>query len=214
VNDLLITALMRALHEWTGREQVVFDLEGHGREDVLEGVDVSRTAGWFTTIYPVVLTVDKEFTLAHQIKYVKERLRSIPVKGFHYGMLRDRGAVDGLINTGLSFNYLGQLAQSAAEGGGVFELAKANVPGSVDDRNVRANLIDVICVVTGACLDINMVYSTHFHKKETMESLVGSFRGELSRVVGHCLDPESFDITPSDFKLADLSQEDLDDLYD
>ena len=214
VNDLLITALMRALQDWTGREQVVFDLEGHGREDVVEGVDVSRTVGWFTAIYPVVLGVDRASDLAHQIKYVKERLRSIPVKGFNYGMLRGVGAVNGLINTGLSFNYLGQLAQSASEGEGLFELAKANVPGTVDAGNKRANLIDVICVVTGTCLDINMVYSTRFHKRETIERLAGSFREELSRVVAHCLDPESFDITPSDFKLAELSQEDIDDLYD
>src|SRR5207248_685433 len=55
VNDVLLTALWRVCAEWTGSERVRVDLEGHGREDVFEDLDVSRTVGWFTTIYPAVL---------------------------------------------------------------------------------------------------------------------------------------------------------------
>ncbi|HWF88403.1 MAG TPA: amino acid adenylation domain-containing protein, partial [Pyrinomonadaceae bacterium] len=55
INEVLLTALVRALTAWTRADSLLIDLEGHGREDILEGVDVSRTVGWFTTIFPVVL---------------------------------------------------------------------------------------------------------------------------------------------------------------
>jgi hypothetical protein len=58
VNDVLLAALGRVLAQWTGRDRVLIDLEGHGREDDLfDGVDLSRTVGWFTTIFPVALDV-------------------------------------------------------------------------------------------------------------------------------------------------------------
>ena len=57
INDVLLAALAWALSRWTGRPRVGIDLEGHGREDLLDGVDLSRTVGWFTTVYPVVLDV-------------------------------------------------------------------------------------------------------------------------------------------------------------
>ena len=55
INDVLLTALGEAMGKWTGSDEVLVDVEGHGREEIGEGVDVTRTVGWFTTIYPVVL---------------------------------------------------------------------------------------------------------------------------------------------------------------
>jgi hypothetical protein len=49
-----------ALARHAGGRGARIDLEGHGREDILDGVDLSRTVGWFTTLYPVALTVDDE----------------------------------------------------------------------------------------------------------------------------------------------------------
>ena len=55
INEVLLTALVRAFAPWTGSSSLLIDLEGHGREEIFEGVDLSRTVGWFTTIFPVVL---------------------------------------------------------------------------------------------------------------------------------------------------------------
>ena len=55
INDVLLTALVRSLGRWTGERKFLIDLEGHGREDIVENVDVSRTVGWFTTVFPVLL---------------------------------------------------------------------------------------------------------------------------------------------------------------
>jgi len=208
VNDLLLTALMRALQDWSDQDEVVFDLEGHGREDILDGVDISHTVGWFTTIFPVVFRSDRNADLAKQIKYVKEKLHTVPHKGFNYGVLKYLRSIDLSIDTDISFNYLGQITLPGLDPS--FYLVSPDVPGTLDSRNKRANLIDVICMVFGDRLRIDFIYSQNKHARDTMQRLADSFKEELSRVIAHCLDPNNFDITPSDFDLVDLDQEALD----
>ena len=85
INDALMMALGQALGEWAGRETVTVDLEGHGREELFEELDVTRTVGWFTTMYPVVLP-GKVKEPGQALKEVKERLRGVPRRGIGYGV--------------------------------------------------------------------------------------------------------------------------------
>jgi len=82
INDVLLTALVQAFAEWTG-ERTLLDQEGHGREDVFD-VDLSRTIGWFTTIFPVVLELEEASHPSDALKAVKDQLR-IPNRGLGYG---------------------------------------------------------------------------------------------------------------------------------
>ncbi|HET8708584.1 MAG TPA: condensation domain-containing protein, partial [Pseudomonadales bacterium] len=60
INDLLLTALARVVARWTNQPNVLVEMEGHGREEITENIDISRTVGWFTTIYPVLMTADPD----------------------------------------------------------------------------------------------------------------------------------------------------------
>jgi hypothetical protein len=75
-DDVLLTALGRVLADWTGRDTVAVAVEGHGREDVLPGADLSRTIGWFTTQYPVTLPTGAGWD--ETLKAVKEQVRGVP----------------------------------------------------------------------------------------------------------------------------------------
>jgi len=219
VNDLLITALMRALQSFTGQDEVIFDLEGHGREEVIEGADVSRTVGWFTTIYPVVFSISREESLAAHIRYVKEGLRSIPARGFNYGVLRYMGD-EGLVQPSGSevvFNYLGQVDNIAFGGafGGAFEFAdETDKVMAADPRNRRSHLIDINCRVEDANLLIYVAYSKNRYKDANMHSLAQSLKSEIEKVLQYCMGTEREGYTPSDFVLADISQDQLDDLVE
>ncbi len=79
VNDLLLTALARVVCRWSGRAEVLVRLEGHGREDLFEDIDLTRTVGWFTSLYPVRLSPRQN--LADSVKAIKEQLRAIPSRG-------------------------------------------------------------------------------------------------------------------------------------
>src|SRR5205823_1485704 len=87
-NDVLLSALGWALTRWSGREAVLIGMEGHGREEIFESLDVSRTVGWFTSEFPVALTVARDAGWGEVLKSVKEQLRAIPRKGLSYGALR------------------------------------------------------------------------------------------------------------------------------
>src|SRR5262249_37688023 len=87
VNDVLLAALGRAVADWTRQPRVLLTLEGHGREDVLDGVDVSRTVGWFTSQFPVALELPATGWDA-TLKSVKETLRAVPHRGMSFEALR------------------------------------------------------------------------------------------------------------------------------
>ncbi|MGC2774359.1 MAG: amino acid adenylation domain-containing protein, partial [Bradyrhizobium sp.] len=113
VNDLLLAALSRAVWSWSGRENVVIELEGHGREDIFPDADITRTVGWFTSAFPARLDggADADGTL---IKRVNEALRAVPDHGLGYGVLRylgaseHREALSQLPSPRIIFNYLGR----------------------------------------------------------------------------------------------------------
>ncbi|MEG3012671.1 MAG: condensation domain-containing protein, partial [Pseudomonas sp.] len=88
VNDLLLTALARVITRWTGQAHALVQLEGHGREELM-GADLTRTVGWFTSVFPLKLTPSGE--LGASIRQVKEQLRAIPEKGIGFGVLRYLG---------------------------------------------------------------------------------------------------------------------------
>ncbi len=121
VNDVLLAALVKAISKWTGSDTVAIHLEGHGREEIVEGVDLSRTVGWFTSMYPVFLHLKQKASWGEALKSVKEQLRQIPNQGIGYGILRYLSSDEETVNKlqqlpkpEISFNYLGQFDQVVA----------------------------------------------------------------------------------------------------
>ncbi|WP_245606219.1 amino acid adenylation domain-containing protein [Streptomyces himastatinicus] len=78
INDVLMSALGRVLADWTRTDRVLVAMEGHGREEIDETVELSRTVGWFTTQYPVALTLPGG-GWGPVLKSVKEQLRALPL---------------------------------------------------------------------------------------------------------------------------------------
>ncbi|HSF45288.1 MAG TPA: amino acid adenylation domain-containing protein, partial [Chitinophagaceae bacterium] len=112
INDILLCALAATLCKWAGISKVVIGLEGHGREEVAVNIDTSRTVGWFTTLYPLLLEMGKLTEPGEMIKSVKEQLRTLPDKGLAYGVLKYINKEEVLQNKpgwDILFNYLGQL---------------------------------------------------------------------------------------------------------
>ncbi len=112
IDDILLSALAMAFFEVYQRENLILTLEGHGREEIFEDVDLSRTIGWFTTAYPVYF--EEKEDIEKTIKHVKESLRKIPDKGINFGIVRYLGSLSGRkqklqsLNPEITFNYLGQ----------------------------------------------------------------------------------------------------------
>ncbi|MCP3145380.1 amino acid adenylation domain-containing protein, partial [Pyxidicoccus xibeiensis] len=118
INDVLLTALVESLTQWTGQSKLRVELEGHGREALFDDVDVSRTVGWLTTLYPVALDVSGKANLGDRLRTVRDTLRQLPRRGLGYGLLRHlaggegKKALQALPRAQVLFNYLGQFNQA------------------------------------------------------------------------------------------------------
>ncbi|MBF0153441.1 MAG: amino acid adenylation domain-containing protein [Magnetococcales bacterium] len=111
--DLLLAALAQALNAWCGQESIPIMLEGHGREPIVEGIDISRTLGWFTSVFPVILSATPGQAREEVRRAMRERLAQIPNHGIGYSILRyltpaalKQGCTLSL-QPHISFNYLG-----------------------------------------------------------------------------------------------------------
>ncbi|TWP50723.1 amino acid adenylation domain-containing protein [Lentzea tibetensis] len=196
VNDVLLAALGCVLSGWTGDRRVLLALEGHGREELFDGVDLSRTVGWFTTMFPVALEMP-EAGWGATLKAVKEQLREIPRRGIGYGALRyltDEGLPD--VTPEVGFNYLGR-----------FDDAQRGMDLDADPASPRPHAIDVVGRVEQDALELTWYYSTDLHDGNTVRRLADEMLTALRDITRHCASPEAGGRSPSDFPLARLDQE-------
>ncbi|MFF5521419.1 amino acid adenylation domain-containing protein [Streptomyces coeruleorubidus] len=212
VDDLLLTALGSTLADWTGDGRVAIGMEGHGREEILDGVDLSRTVGWFTSLYPVELDLTACAGWGERVKAVKEQLRAVPGKGLGYGALaafRPGGLGAAPPALPVTFNYHGQLDGTFAAG----SLLRAHLgdPGEqLDADHPRDHLIEVVGAVEDGALTLSWHYSTALHDQDTVRRLGRSVLAGLREILAHCAAPDAGGRTPSDFPLVGLAQDTLD----
>ncbi|HEU0077210.1 MAG TPA: condensation domain-containing protein, partial [Longimicrobiaceae bacterium] len=212
IDDVLLTALAGALRRWTGERRVRVELEGHGREEErVPGADLSRTVGWFTSIYPVVLELPENGGAGAALRAVKEQLREVPGRGIGYGLLRHLRGMDLGPGAELGFNYLGQLDQTVS-GEAFFALAEESAGGTQDGRTPRAHRVEVTGAVREGRLEVAIGYGAAVHHRQTMERLAALYAEELRGLIAHCTSDGAGGYTPSDFPLAGLGQEELDTL--
>lgn len=113
--DLMLTAFGVALADWSGGRTFRLDVEGHGRGAIGEEIEVSRTIGWFMTMYPIILDMSQSDSLPAAVEQTRKMIRSIPNKGMNYGILKYLTKHESASGTAIlerkaniNFNYMGQ----------------------------------------------------------------------------------------------------------
>ncbi|WP_422769149.1 amino acid adenylation domain-containing protein [Plantactinospora sp. WMMC1484] len=237
VNDVLLTALALALADWRRRRgsgapaPALVALEGHGREEQLaDGVDLSRTLGWFTSIFPVRLDlgpIDLDAALAggedagRALKRIKEGLRALPDHGIGYGLLRhlnpETAAVLGALpQPQISFNYLGRFGvEASAEScwtalpgigllAGGFDAAMPVAPYALEVNAFTEDRPD------GPGLGVTWAWPTALLAEADVAELARGWFAALEALVRHAAQPGAGGPSPSDFPLLRLDQAEVD----
>ncbi|MDE2470957.1 MAG: methyltransferase, partial [Bradyrhizobium sp.] len=209
INDVLLTALVEAFGDWTGRRTLLVDMEGHGREGSFDLLDFSRTVGWFTSLFPVLLDISDARDPGSALKATKELLRAIPNRGIGYGILRYVGETDlsEIPEPEISFNYFGQV--DSAFGTLPFRFARESSGLTQSPKARRRHLIDVSASVIDGRLQMQWMYSTALHERTTIATLAECFMSSLRDLIAHCQRSEG-GYTPSDFAAAAIGQRELD----
>ena len=217
INDILLCALSLTLCEWGLKNKAIIGLEGHGRENINEDIDTSRTVGWFTNLYPVLLEINQKGDLSAAIRSVKEQLRRLPDKGLGYGVLKyinkDERFKDEA-DMEIVFNYLGQLDNAISGGKWLSEAGESRGTDFSPEHEVNYKQ-SINCMVQGGELILNWGYSSLHYDKDTIEDLAERYKTTLESLISHCIEQQKSGpvYTPSDYGLEeDISLEELDQL--
>ncbi|MET8842354.1 amino acid adenylation domain-containing protein [Streptomyces rubiginosohelvolus] len=238
VNDVLLTALAVALTGWrtgpAGRpaDGVLVDLEGHGREEGDTGADLSRTVGWFTSIYPVRLDVGDldpadvatgGFTLGRALNRVKEQLRAVPDSGIGYGVLRYLAPGPGaelarFPAAQVGFNYLGRFTAAATDTGTpapwqLTDDADA-LGGGADPEQPAAHALEITALVQdgpgGPVLHVGTAWPGALLSEADVQELTRRWFTALEGLLMRARRDGAAATTPADLPLVSLSQDDID----
>jgi iturin family lipopeptide synthetase A len=212
---------------------VLVEMEGHGREEVGQemgqdtgagmgegvgqAVDVSRTVGWFTSIYPVALEGPAEEDMGAALKRVKEQLRRVPRRGLGYGVLRYLGdrevsaRLQEMQPAQVGFNYLGQLDRVVGEERWL-AVSEESAGAEREGSGHRVHAVEVSGYVVGGELRMGWEYDGERYEREEMEGVAGRYKQELEELIAHCVREDAGGFTPSDFPDAELNQTELDEL--
>ncbi|MFD1935556.1 amino acid adenylation domain-containing protein [Nonomuraea mangrovi] len=233
INDVLLTGLALAINKWRDRPggAVLLDLEGHGRQDVVPGADLSRTVGWFTSMYPVRLEPGPADwqeasaggpAIGRALKAVKEQLRVIPGHGIGYGLLRylnteTAPALAALPAPQLGFNYIGRFGVGSGDASGedwdqVDDIAK---PPALDAAQAVPHVLEINAAAIdgpdGPSLSVTWAWPEALLAKPDVAELAEAWFDALRTLVRHAVDPSAGGLTPSDLSI-DLAQAEIDEL--
>ncbi|HID0890122.1 TPA: condensation domain-containing protein, partial [Clostridium botulinum] len=198
--DILISALSIATKKWTNLDKLGITLQGNGRENILQDVDVTRTAGCFTSYYPVVLDLDSE-DIGKTIINTRDNLRSIPNKGIGYGMLKyltrkNKEAINIDVITEISFSYLGKLDNNESnEEITTDALLQEKIIGN--KFKLREG-INITSAISNDILGASIVYDIEAYDERSIKELGELFINALDVIVNHCAERDQLEDTNID----------------
>jgi amino acid adenylation domain-containing protein/non-ribosomal peptide synthase protein (TIGR01720 family) len=195
INDILLTALVLAIGDWSKRYALGFFLEGHGREEIMQGIEISKTVGWFTSIFPVYLYLENPNELLEAIKSIQEQLKEIPNKGIGYGILTylRENYVKSPTEVSLRFNYLGQWDTTLSTNP-LFTFSK-EMPGfNISSKNKLPYLLDMLCMVKDQKFQLSLMFSKKHYHPDTIKKIVEYYLARLKAILNHNLQRQTFKI--------------------
>jgi non-ribosomal peptide synthase protein (TIGR01720 family) len=185
INALLLAALGKSLQKVFGMNRIKVSMEGHGREEIIEGIDITRTIGWFTSIYPAVLDMQEgEDVELMNLLHINESLKSIPSKGMGYGLIKYLSPYElpASVPAGINFNYLGEISRSHKAGEDIlYELSDMPFGTVINNYLVRNIELDFFGQIVDSELTLGITYSDQRYETATIDTIIQHCKDQLLR---------------------------------
>ena len=210
--DVLLTALLQSLTPWTGTDELLIDLEHHGRDTIFEDIDLSRTVGWLNYRTPVLLSLAHPDDPAAALQSISAQRRAVPNRGLGHGLLRYlrgdeqiMGRLAALHDPEILFNFQGiYLHKDRANVFGARPAAEfKGLSYSMVTHRQHQLLIDG--QIVGGQLHLVWTYGESVYRRETVEALVQAFMAALRDLI-HIEESPGFQApqTPVEESLAQI----------
>ncbi|BBJ42889.1 hypothetical protein SSPO_056070 [Streptomyces antimycoticus] len=236
MNDVLLSAFAAAVTQWRAQRghqagHLLVNLEGHGREELDEGIDLSRTVGWFTSLFPVRLDPGPHDWAEYRaggpatgrvLKRVKEQLHALPDNGIGYGLLRylnpqTAPVLSRLPEPQISFNYLGRFPAAVATAEATSAEGPApdgfDLDGGSDPERPLAHTVDITAMTQdlpdGPRLVADVSWAGELLSEDEVRELGQNWLTALTALVRHAEGPQAGGYSPSDLTLVPLTQDEI-----
>ena len=199
IKILLLAGLEYAFQEWSGNRKISVTLLGHGREKVLEDLDITRTCGWIDVGYPVVLEMKFDDDISGQVDHIKETLMKIPNNGMGHDVLRfitspeNKRSLEFKLKPDILFNFLGQVGQEGDDQLAQFTVSPISDSLGALHRTVnqdRDHTFEMNLIINENGLEIQLNYNQYEYRKSTIETIIHGYRGNLQRIISHYMEKQ------------------------
>lgn len=185
--EAIIAGLGRAIYAWTREDALLIELEGHGRENLLGGLDMSRTIGRCSTLWPALLTLGQNAP-SQSLRATKDSIRGCPNRGIGYGMLRylsddprARQLLSEMPAAPIGLNHWGQVDEYFTE----LIWPSTESPGPHrSSAGLRPRLIEITSFIANGQLVMLWTFSEHLHLASTIQRLAEQTLRELGGFLG------------------------------
>lgn len=218
VPELVFAAVVIALSEWSGQSALRIDVEGHGRESTAPEIELLRTVGWFTSVYPLVVRLGADRAPSAVLSAVKDRFHAVPNRGLDHGALRHMGPaglraeLGRLPSAPVLFNYLGHWDQ-ALSASSLFRFMRPLELG-FDARVPREHELEINALVHRGRLQVDWTFGTRIHREADVATVAARALEALRTLIAYCIDSRDSGLAPADFPAAELNRDELESLLE
>lgn len=211
INHILLAALYKTIYDTFGLENILINLESHGREEFCSELDVTRTVGWFTSLYPVIFNYRDKCSIKDLIIDVKDGMKKIPKNGMSYGVIKylseNKYPLARKLQPEVCFNYLGQLDRDGKNS--LFELSELGSNNQIGNENEMVYALDFNGKVQDGRLQMDLSFSQEEYTAETMSGLVTAYMENLGDIIAHCMNMDEVTVTASDISSENIDYREL-----
>ncbi|KIN31506.1 hypothetical protein B4073_0839 [Bacillus subtilis] len=188
INDILFTSFLYTIAEWTRKDYLIIETGGHGRESVLDEVDLSRTVGYFNTNYPIYLELDKSLTILENLYSVSKQVSNVPNNGINYGILKylngeldNKSILKSISKPPIGFDFQGILTKTHDERNSEIFVPKNILLGKErDPNNHREYEFDISSWVEKDQYILRWGFNSHRYNETTIDGLIKVYFKRLS----------------------------------
>lgn len=209
-HEVVLAAVVRTLTTWTNGDAITLDIEGHGREAILDDIDLTRSVGWLTSVYPLTVLAKAEASEGELLRRTKDQLRGVPLSGLSHGLWLQSATNARRVESQVCFNFFGR--SGAIDEMKNLKLVREHVGNCRDIASKRAYVVEINADATGQRLLIGWRYNQKLQSAIEIAELATRCEEVLTSLIRYCLGGTDSGASPGDFPLADLDQSGLDEL--
>ena len=191
IDEIILSGLSQALGRLVKQKFVGIMLEGHGREELDSRIEVDRTVGWFTTLYPIILICCED--IRKNVIWAKETMRSVPNGGLGYSYASN----DGDLEPDIYFNYLGEFSGNESK-------VNYGTGEGVAEENGIMGAINFNGFISNGLLIFEIACRAQHFGTDFMEKMAAAFKECVSSVIDFCVEAK-VEKTASDYGLSGFS---------